>query len=120
MLARKNIRKTKLLFKQDPYNNTNVHKYIDEQPNILIIVRTETDRFIAGYSTDPCSVKASAIGPSILMSLTNKKCFKLLPEKKAFSYDKYNLCFGNSEIKLKTESTTVFSNFAINNSYFNA
>lgn len=75
LIAQKDLRRTKLLFKKDSYNETNIHRNIDGHPNIVVIVRTKTDRFIAGYSTDPCEAKILAKAPSLIMSLTNKHSF---------------------------------------------
>ena len=35
-------------------------------------------------------------------------------------YDKYFLIMGNSEIRIKTGESKLFSNFGINSSYFNS
>lgn len=34
-------------------------------------------------------------------------------------YDEYYLIYGNSEIRLKSGESKIFSNFGINNAYFN-
>ena len=35
-------------------------------------------------------------------------------------YDEYFLIFGNSEIRIKAANKELYSNFAINNAYFNS
>lgn len=51
--------------------------------------------------------------------MTNKKCFFPLElNKRAITYDDYYVIFGNSEIRIKSMEDKVFSNFGINNSYY--
>lgn len=55
----------------------------------------------------------------LIISLTNRKFFTLVAEnKRAIIYDEYYLIFGNSELRIKSLDNKVFSNFAINNSYY--
>ena len=54
------------------------------------------------------------------MALTIKEVFTLLEaNKRAISYDDFFIIFGNSEVRLKTGEKKMFSNFGINNGYFN-
>ncbi len=54
------------------------------------------------------------------MSLTNKKSFYVIENKRSISYDEYYAIFGNSEIRIKSQEETIFSNFGIANSYYNS
>jgi hypothetical protein len=44
------IYRTKLIYKFDPINKVNFHRYIDGYMNILLIVRTSSGHFLAGFS----------------------------------------------------------------------
>ena len=54
------------------------------------------------------------------MSLWSHRTFEILANKKPVTYDDYFIIFGNSELRLKSQETKFFSNFGINNAYFNA
>lgn len=65
--------------------------------------------------------------PALLISLKSGEAFDLLPQppnsktgNKGMIYDEYFLIFGNSEIRIKAANKEVYSNFAINNAYFNS
>jgi hypothetical protein len=45
--------KTKLLYRTDPLNKTNFHKYIDGKNNILLLTRLTNGYVIGGYSYTP-------------------------------------------------------------------
>ena len=62
----------------------------------------------------------SKIGFGLLMGLWNRKVFEVFPNKKPVIYDDYFIIFGNSEIRLKSQETKLFSNFGISNSYYNS
>jgi hypothetical protein len=114
------IKRTKLLCQYDSLSKVNFHKYIDGIKNIVVIIETLNRYMLAGFTED--SFKPSgepSKGTGLIMSLTSGKVFKLLGDKKAISYDDYYMIFGNSEIRLKTQETTVFSNLGIANRHYN-
>ncbi len=44
------ILKSQLIFKFDPLNPTSFHTYIDNVPNLVVIVRVHNQYLLAGYS----------------------------------------------------------------------
>lgn len=44
--------------------------------------------------------------------------FYLKVKGKGVTYDEYFLIFGNSELRIKSGDLQIFSNFGVNNSYF--
>lgn len=44
------INHTRLLYRWDPFNTANVHKYIDGVPNIVVVIRTEANHLIGAFS----------------------------------------------------------------------
>lgn len=65
---------------------------------------------------DPSGCRA---GYGLLISIWNKNVYEVLDKKKAVTYDDYFIIFGNSEMRLKSQEIKIFSNFGINNGYFN-
>ena len=45
--------------------------------------------------------------------------FEILQNKRPVTYDDFFIIFGNSELRIKSLENKVFSNFGINNGYFN-
>jgi len=45
-----NIKNTQLLYKFDPYNKTNFHRYIDDKKHIVIIIRSTQNYIFGAYS----------------------------------------------------------------------
>ncbi len=44
------ISRTNLLYRYDPFNKTNPHKYIDKHRHLVVILKTLYGRYIAAYS----------------------------------------------------------------------
>jgi hypothetical protein len=108
---------TRLLYRFDPFNKTNFHKYIDGQPDLLLLLKLQNGRIIACYSKD--AFKQECRGDeAILIVLNTEKVFQLRSGMRAISYDDYYILFGNSEMRLKSGEDIVFSNFGIANSFF--
>lgn len=63
----------------------------------------------------------------LLISVTNDQRFPLLEKTnesskinyRGMSYDSYYVVFGNAEMRIRTGENKVFSNFGIQNGYFN-
>lgn len=60
-----------------------------------------------------------------MVSVSNDKSYTLMKKKagdktvyRGMIYDQYYAIFGNAEIRVKTGNETVFSNFGINNAFF--
>lgn len=80
----------------DPLNKVNFHHYIDGKSNIVVIARTITGFYLAAFSESPIMPKSIASDGGLIISLSNKKSFKCLPEKRSVVYDDYYIIFGNS------------------------
>jgi hypothetical protein len=52
----------------------------------------------------------------LIVSLTSRKCFRSF--KRAVSFDTAHIIFGNSELKILTGKKILFSNFGVNNGYY--
>jgi hypothetical protein len=44
------ITQTKPVYRWDPLNKTNFHRYIDNRPNLLLIAKTVNGYIFAGFS----------------------------------------------------------------------
>lgn len=111
---------TRLLYRYDPENKTNYHKYIDAHPDFCVTIKLKNGRLIAGYSQAPLIEGKAAIGGGLILSLNEKKSFKLLEGKRPVTFDAFFLIFGNSELRLRHGDLTFFTNFGIANSFYNS
>ena len=109
---------TELLYRMDPLNKTNCHKYIDGHDHLCVLIRLKNGRLIAGYSVGALSEKEPAMKGGIILSLTEKKCFQTVAGKRSLSYDSFFLIFGNSELRLKHGEDKFFTNFGIANGFY--
>jgi hypothetical protein len=92
---RQRVVATKLLYRFDDLNRVNFHKYVDNHPNILTIVKLANGRIIVGFSDQPfCSGNRG--NDAIIMSLHDKECYYLRPGMRAITYDDFYLIYGNS------------------------
>lgn len=83
----------------DRLNQANFHKYVDGKANILLIVKINTERYIAAFSNSPFIKYPKYYGESsLLFSIFNerRKTYPLKPQGKAYIYDDYYIIFGNS------------------------
>jgi len=62
----------------------------------------------------------------LLVSVTNNESYTLHKKKpndkmiyRGMTYDQYYIIYGNAEIRIKTGQNTVFSNFGVNNGFYN-
>ncbi len=72
------IQKTKLIFRDDPLNKINFHRYIDGISNLVVIVKTKKGFYIAGYTEGEFNPEKPSSGDGLLISLNNKKFFTLI------------------------------------------
>lgn len=93
---------TKILFKFDRLSKTNFHMYVDNHPNLALIVKGKNGSLLAAFTEDPFSSTTPATRGGLIISLTNQKVFYLQEYRKSITYDDYYLIFGNSEIRLKS------------------
>lgn len=95
------IKKTKLLYRLDPYNKVNFHRYVDKHRHIILIIKTIYGKLIAGYSAEAFDPNGIKRGFGLIISLWARKTFEV-KDKRAIVYDDYYLIFGNSELRLKS------------------
>ena len=72
------IKSTKFLYRHDPLNKNNCHKYVDNHPHILVVARLTNGRIMAAFSEDPISPDVAATQNGLLLSLTDRRTFHLL------------------------------------------
>ena len=96
----KQLLRSSLLYRCDPLNKTSFHAYIDGHPHLALILRLKNGRLIAGYSIGPIIENTSSTEGGLILSLTERKSFKLLPGKKSVEYGASLLIFGNGELRL--------------------
>ena len=114
---RKNIiQKTKLLYRWDKLNEVNIHRYIDNNSNILLLIKTTKNTLLAAYSQSGFKEKVLSNQPGLLISLTNQQIFK--NTKKAVIYDEHEVIFGNYDLRVKAGDSKVTSNFGSIGSFY--
>jgi len=114
------IKATKLVYAFDSLNKSNFHKYIDNKVQIVVLVKLINGYIVGAWSEGSFQPKMVSEKDGLIFSLTNRKIFEPLERnRRAVAYDDYFLIFGNSELRLKSQETKVFSNFAISNGYYN-
>lgn len=68
---------TKIIFKFDPLSKLNFHLYVDNHPNIVLLIKTKNQSLIAAFSEDPFCPTAAAGRGGLIASLTNQRVFYL-------------------------------------------
>jgi hypothetical protein len=110
---------TRLIYKYDPINPNNLHKYVDNNSQLVLVIRLVNGFCFAGYYQGAFRPGHPSDKQGLIISLTSQKYFTTTERnKKATVYDEYYIIFGNSEIRLKSQEKKVFSNFGLNNSYY--
>jgi hypothetical protein len=66
----------------------------------------------------PFSSTEPAYEGGILVSMTNRFAYSCRATKRAIAYDDFFLIFGNSELRIRSGETVLFSNFGIANGYY--
>lgn len=105
--------KTRLIYKFDSLNKTNFHRYIDDRPNIMLLVKLENGYKIGSFCKTPIEKsKVEKHKDGFLFSLTLQEKYQPKTANQALvSYDDYFLIFGNAQIRIKTLQSKVYSNF---------
>lgn len=67
------------------YNTTNIHRYIDGIPHLLILIKTDHGQMIAAYSEGAFKTKTISNKDGLLINITNARVFS--NTKKAIIYD---------------------------------
>lgn len=115
------IAKTRLLYKYDPLNKTNWHRYIDNRDNLVLVVKLANGNAVAAWSEGPFYPRMTSDKDGLIISLTNRRAFEPLKANiKAITYDEFYLIFGNAELRVKTSDKKVFSNFGVNNGFYDS
>jgi hypothetical protein len=83
-----------------------------------VVIKISDGPLIAGFSSKAFNTGASITEGGLLISLTKKKSYKSLQGKRAIIYDEFNLVFGNDQIRILTNDTLLYSNFGINNGFY--
>jgi hypothetical protein len=87
-----------LLYRSDPKNKANIHEYIDNRRNVLLVAKT--DKLILGvFSSEAISRRGKGVGSHGFLFCFqdyNLTVFPLTEGKEAFEYSKDVLVFGNS------------------------
>lgn len=119
--TRAKIARTKLIYRYDLFNKNNIHEYIDQREQLVVIVRLVNGFTFGAWTEGSFRSKEVSKRDGLIFSVTNRKVFELLKSNcKAITYDDYFVIFGSSELRLKTQDTKVFSNFGINNAYYHS
>lgn len=112
---------TKMIYRFDPYfPKASIHQYIDNIPDFVLVAKLVTGFHLAAYSESPLTQQNILIGKGFIVSLTSRKPFPVKNDKKAISYDRQYLIFGNSELRLSPHDRKIYSNLGINNAHFTA
>ena len=116
--------RTSLVYKYDPKNKTNFHQYIDEVKNLCLVVKTPLT-IIAGFYPGLHKDGEVMSKGGLLVSVPNNESYTLYKKKqndkvtyRGMTYDQYYIIYGNAEIRIKAGQNTVFSNFGVNNGYY--
>lgn len=84
----------RVLYRMDLLNQTNFHRYFDNHPNLLVVIKLMNGFMLAVFHEDAIFVKMNSKNMGIIFSLTNFCCFRNI--KTAVSYDFAHLLYGNS------------------------
>jgi type II secretory pathway predicted ATPase ExeA len=68
---KKSIKRTKLIYSFDPLNKANFHKYFDHKCQIVLVIKTKAEVYIAAYSEGAFYPKMVSNKNGLLFSLTN-------------------------------------------------
>ena len=86
-----------MLWKHDSLNKTNLHQYIDNHENFVMLIELEDEYVVGGYSEGKLYPKMVSDKDGFIFSLTKKEVFEPVePNKRVVSYDDYYVIFGNS------------------------
>ena len=110
---------TSLLYRCDPENKKSFHHYIDGHSNIVLLIKLQNSRVIAGYSIGALSKEASTEG-GLILSIDEEKAFSLSRNKRSLTYDEFFLIYGNSELRIRQGEMMFFSNFGIGAGFYNS
>jgi hypothetical protein len=78
-------------------NKTNFHRYIDNIPNIVVLIKTVTGWVVSGYSEGSFYPKMNSTKNGLIISITGREYFGLkIANKRAIAFDDFFLIFGNS------------------------
>ena len=120
------IKKTKLIFKLDKLSPANPHEFIDNIPNIVLLIELTNKKVLAAFtqtafskddglhSQNTSTIARSRLGSnkSLIIDLTNKVCFLNNNPNETIIYDEYAIVWGKDELLIKVdEPTLLYSSF---------
>ena len=84
----------------------------------MVILKTIYGKMVAAYSEECFNSGATKKGNAFLMALWSQQMYDITSGARSITYDDYYIIFGNSELRIKSLETKVFSNFGVRNGYF--
>lgn len=120
------IKKTKLIFKLDKLHPSNPHEFIDNIPNIVLLIELTNNKILAAFTqtafnkeesiiTEKSTVARSRYGgqnKSLIVDLTNKISFINTKPTETIIYDENAIVWGKDELVIKNdEPTLLYSSF---------
>lgn len=75
---------------------------------------------VGGYYDGKIHPKVVSDKDALLFCVTNRQTYELIEaNRRGIAYDEFFFIIGNSELRIKFSDKKFFSNFGINNSFFN-
>ena len=97
------------LFSSQMKTDNNFHEYFDNKSSILLLIKLHNSIVIGAYSKE--EFKSGCTGKDgFLFSLTRKEVFERI-KGSSIAYDAQAIIFGKNELKIKSKSMNLFSNF---------
>jgi hypothetical protein len=116
------------VFEYDERNTTSFHKYIEEKDNLVCVIKTVHNVYLATYYSGKYTKTETMLHHALLIALSTDKVFGLHTPttnpttSRAFRgmiYDEFFMIWGNAEVRIRANDKILFSNFGISASFFN-
>lgn len=107
-----------LLFASKQPKSKNFHEFIDNKPNILLLVLLKNGTIIGGFSQEQFRPRCSGQN-GFIFNVSQLEAYQR-QQRSTISYDDYYLIFGNSEICIKVNDMHMLSNFGIQARHFDS
>jgi hypothetical protein len=92
---------------------------------LALVVKTKK-AIVAGFYPGELKDKEMLTKGGLLVSVTNDQSYTLFEKKagmtniRGMTYDQFFVIYGNAELRIKSGLKTVFSNFGVNNAFYNS
>lgn len=107
------------MYRYDPLNTTNFHQYIDNHPNIIMVVELSNKNMIAAFSEAALQPDEEPRGKKgIIFALSAERHFITKAEECPVVYNSYFVTFGNNELKIRILDDKVSSTFGTKYGYY--